>query len=149
MYFLGLLIIVAVCCWAREVYFATISIFCKSQVFFNLCVLIGEIIFFSSAGPPVGLRWKSPPWGLLAKQLISEAEARQSLAHFLLCYSIHREQHSDNPSGHNWCITHSQLELKIVLERVQPFGLVDSPPLDSRVPVDSRVQPYMECCRLL
>ncbi len=29
---------------------------------------------------------------------------------------------------------------KLVLERVQLFGLVDSPPLDSRVPVDSRVQ---------
>ena len=28
----------------------------------------------------------------------------------------------------------------VVLERVQLFGLVDSPSLDSRVPVDSRVQ---------
>ncbi len=29
---------------------------------------------------------------------------------------------------------------RVVLERVQLFGPVDSPPLDPRVPVDSRVQ---------
>ncbi len=49
---------------------------------------------------------------------------------------------SENPCNFTMCLGTllSVLWLLLVLERVQLFGLVDSPPLDSRVPVDSRVQ---------